>query len=292
MPLKTVHKEMLETLGSMLVSLVKTQNQHLVDNDFTDVDMDMDIDQYVLTNSEGSLNTITTPSSNSKWTDTLTDDDEVDQADFLKQIAHLHCSVEVLMDKIQLAWVLERLAEAALHAPQLHILAHNAIHQPHHFQQKVCILPIIFDDILDRISSNPIFHNCAYIQQLSISIQLMIFLKCIGHYGNANGAEDLREWAGVSMGTMANCTQCVMIALLDDCHNDFIYFLEENSHAMQKACQFAESRSCCSWHNGVFAVDGSTFNLFMKPSLYGEMFYDRKSRYLLNCQVSISDFAR
>ena len=88
----------------------------------------------MLTNSEGLLSTITTLSSDFEWTDTLIDDDQADQADFLKWIACLHCGIEVLMDKIQLAQVLERLAEAALHAPQLHILAHNAIHWPYHFQ--------------------------------------------------------------------------------------------------------------------------------------------------------------
>ena len=92
-------------------------------------------------------------------------------------------------------------------------------------------MPVIFDDILDCISGNPIFHNRAHIQQLPISIQLVIFLKRISHYGNANSVEDLGEWAGVSMGTVANCTQCVMIALLD-CHNDFIYFPKANSRAM------------------------------------------------------------
>ena len=88
----------------------------------------------MLTDSEGFLSTITTLSSDSKWTDTLMDDDEADQADFLEQIAHLCCGVEALMDKVQLAWVLERLAEAVLHAPQLHVLAHNVIHWPHRFQ--------------------------------------------------------------------------------------------------------------------------------------------------------------
>ena len=44
MPPKTVCEEMLETLGSVLVSLAKTQNQHLIDDNFADVDMDMDID--------------------------------------------------------------------------------------------------------------------------------------------------------------------------------------------------------------------------------------------------------
>ena len=44
MPPKTVCEEMLETLGSVLVSLAKTQNQHLINDDFTDVDMDIDVD--------------------------------------------------------------------------------------------------------------------------------------------------------------------------------------------------------------------------------------------------------
>ncbi|KAG2158787.1 uncharacterized protein EDB93DRAFT_1044497, partial [Suillus bovinus] len=33
-------------------------------------------------------------------------------------------------------------------------------------------------------------------------------------------------------------------------------------------------------------TDGSTINLYEKPSLYGEAFYDRKSNYSLNCQIS------
>ncbi|KIK83841.1 hypothetical protein PAXRUDRAFT_63040, partial [Paxillus rubicundulus Ve08.2h10] len=33
--------------------------------------------------------------------------------------------------------------------------------------------------------------------------------------------------------------------------------------------------------NGVFVVDRSTINLFVKLSLYGETFYDQKSNYSL-----------
>ncbi|KIK79097.1 hypothetical protein PAXRUDRAFT_162196, partial [Paxillus rubicundulus Ve08.2h10] len=40
------------------------------------------------------------------------------------------------------------------------------------------------------------------------------------------------------------------------------------------------------WRNGVLAVDGSAINLFAKPGLYIETFYDQKSNYSLNCQVS------
>ena len=82
-----------------------------------------------------------------------------------------------------------------------------------------------------------------------------------------------------------------MIALLDS-YSDFVYFPNANSCVMQKVHQFAKSRSCHLGHKGVFAVNGSMFNLFMKPSHYSEMFYNRKSRYLLNCQMDILDFTR
>ena len=191
------------------------------------------------------------------------------------------------MDEIQVAHVLERLAEAVLHAPQLYLLVHDAIHWLHHFQRKVCVLPVIFDNILDSISNNPVFCSCSHNQQLLVSIQLAIFLKCLGHYGNVNRPDDLAEWMGVSMGTVVNCTHHVMVALLD-LHNDFIHFPKRGSSVMWKAWQFTESRSCHSWCNGVFATDRLTFNLFRKTSHFGEMFYNRKSRYSLNCQVHIN----
>ncbi|KIK80354.1 hypothetical protein PAXRUDRAFT_61731, partial [Paxillus rubicundulus Ve08.2h10] len=44
---------------------------------------------------------------------------------------------------------------------------------------------------------------------------------------------------------------------------------------------------CLLWRNGVFVVDGSAINLFAKPGLYGETFYDQKLNYSLNCQLVI-----
>ncbi|KIK99114.1 hypothetical protein PAXRUDRAFT_132761, partial [Paxillus rubicundulus Ve08.2h10] len=41
------------------------------------------------------------------------------------------------------------------------------------------------------------------------------------------------------------------------------------------------------WRNGIFVVDGSTINLFAKPGLYRETFYDWKLNYSLNCQLMI-----
>ena len=72
MPQKVVHKEILQALGSILVSLAKKQNQYLIDNDdFVEIDVIMD--EYVLTSSDSTLTlmSITSPDldSKSEWID-------------------------------------------------------------------------------------------------------------------------------------------------------------------------------------------------------------------------------
>ncbi|KIJ13565.1 hypothetical protein PAXINDRAFT_80709 [Paxillus involutus ATCC 200175] len=168
-----------------------------------------------------------------------------------------------------------------MRASQLHLLSHFADHRPHLFRKKLHVDPLIFDDILDQISGHLIFQNQSNNKQLPIAIQLAIFLNRAEHYGNACCPED---WAGVSVGTVINCTHRVMAAILEQ-HNKFIYIPPPRSKDMRRAQEFTESRTCRSWRNGVFAVDGSAINLFAKPGRYGETFFDRKSNYSLNCQV-------
>ncbi|KAG2046465.1 hypothetical protein BDR06DRAFT_899196, partial [Suillus hirtellus] len=103
------------------------------------------------------------------------------------------------------------------------MLIHHKEHHPHLFWQKLHVSPEIFDDILDYISDHPIFQSKSNNPQLPISIQLAIFLNQAGHYGNTITLEDVAQWAGVSVGSVVNCTNCVMIAVLD-AHDQFICF--------------------------------------------------------------------
>jgi len=171
-----------------------------------------------------------------------------------------------------------------MHAPQLHLLEYFADDCPHLFQKKVCIDPQIFDCILDEISDHPIFQSKSNNPQLPVAIQLAIFLNHAGHYGNACSPEDVCQWAGVSIGSVINCTNHVMIVILSQ-HNTFVDLSGEDSEDPERSHQRVESQSCNAWQNGIFVVDGSAINLFAKLSVYGETFYDRKSRYSLNCQV-------
>ena len=157
--------------------------------------------------------------------------------------------------------------------------------RPHLFHKKVRVDPAIFNCILDEISNNPIFHSNSNNPQLPVVIQLAIVLNRAGHYRNAIMPEDVAQWAGVSVGSVINCTNRVMVALLDQ-HDHFIYIPEADSEDAELAHLSVAQKTCVAWEGGIFATDGSTLHFFEKPSVYGDTFTDRKGNYSLNCQVS------
>ncbi|KIK72729.1 hypothetical protein PAXRUDRAFT_180025, partial [Paxillus rubicundulus Ve08.2h10] len=154
-------------------------------------------------------------------------------------------------------------------ASQLHLLTHFADHHLHLFWKKLHVDPLIFHDILDQISDHLIFQNQSNNKQLPVVIQLVIFLNHAGHYGKASCPEDIAQWAGVSIGTVINCMNCVMAAILNQ-YDEFIYMPLAHSKEMWCAWEYTKSWTCCSWRNRVFAVDGSAINLFAKPGRYAQ----------------------
>ena len=181
--------------------------------------------------------------------------------------------IERLHEDVEAIQVLDRPGVLVPKFPQLQLLHHFAEHRPAQFRKKLRVDPHIFDDILEEISDHTIFQNRSNNKQLPISIQLAIFLFRAGHYGNACTPDDVAQWAGVSIGTVNNCTHRVMAALLDQ-HDQFIYIPDVHSEDMRKARAFAESRSCHAWRNGIFAADGSAINLHERPGMFSDGFYD------------------
>ncbi|KAG2053175.1 hypothetical protein BDR06DRAFT_1054468 [Suillus hirtellus] len=184
--------------------------------------------------------------------------------------------------------VLHQPNEPPMQAPQIQLLDHFSIHCPHLFQKKLHVAPEIFNDILDEISDHLIFHNQSNNPQLPVAIQLAIFLNHVGHYDNAISNEDVCQWAGVSIGSATNCTNCVMMALLAK-HNKFIFFPTLDSD---------EAGHSWKYWNDILAADGSLITLCDKPSLYDETFHSRNPQYFLNCQavvmihnLAIADYA-
>ncbi|KIN97378.1 hypothetical protein M404DRAFT_51833, partial [Pisolithus tinctorius Marx 270] len=56
---------------------------------------------------------------------------------------------------------------------------------------------------------------------------------CAGHYGNAVSPEDVVQWASVSIGSVVNCMNCVMVAILDE-HDRFINIPSEDLQEMER----------------------------------------------------------
>jgi hypothetical protein len=292
MPYQSQRQELHNILDQAELALARSRYEHAI-QDITDSDS-MD------TSSSGSLSdldmmVVTPPSPITPLLGNISDISDLSESssdDTDHTTAHydrLHDMIEALHDEIDRARILHQPDAPLLRAPQLALLDGFAVSRPHLFRKKLRVNPAIFDDILDQISDHPIFTNRSNNPQLPVAIQLAIFLNRAGHYGNAISPEDVCQWAGVSVGSVINCTNRVMVALLE-LHDRFISFPTPESEDAELSRQFSESRSCPEWRNGILAVDGSTINLYTKPGLFGETFYDRKSRYSLACQVSLFIF--
>ena len=122
---------------------------------------------------------------------------------------------------------------------------------------------------------------------MPVEIQLEIFLNHLGHYGNSVVPLNLADWAGVLIGAVELCTKRCMVAILS-LHDNLIK--APTSQEKSEAQAWVSSQVCASWRNGYISIDGTNFNLFQKPSHYGETFFDRKSNYSLNAQVWLKLF--
>jgi hypothetical protein len=276
MPQQSSRKD-LHAVDKVALSLAQLQYQELLgaQESSSDSNSDMQSNSSMDIASSPSLS----PDISSGFSEESDDSDDISAC--YNQLQH---RIAALHDEVARARIVHRPDEPPLRASQLYALIHYEQHRPYLFRQKLRVDPVIFDDILDQISGHHIFHNKSNNPQLPITIQLAIFLNRAGHYGNAISLQDVAQWAGISVGSVVNCTNHVMIALLDQ-HDNFISFPHSDSEDAELAWQYAESRTCSEWHNDILAIDGTTVDLYAKPAHFGETFYDRKSNYSLGCQV-------
>jgi hypothetical protein len=300
MPRQSQHQKLHGILDEAELALSKSRLKHALENTDSDSmdtsgnsDLSSDPDMMVITPPSpmsplllGNLSDI----SNSDISN-ISDfsDSESSGDDMSAHYDRLHDTIMALHDEIDRARILHQPGAPPLRAPQLSLLDDFAGSRPHLFRKKLRVNPEIFDDILDQISDHGIFTNQSNNPQLPVAIQLAIFLNRAGHYGNAISPEDVGQWAGVSVGSVINCTNRVMIALLDQ-HDTFISFPTADSEDAELARKYSESKTCPEWRNGILAMDGTAVDLYTKPGFFGETFYDRKSRYSISCQVSFFFF--
>jgi DDE superfamily endonuclease len=166
------------------------------------------------------------------------------------------------------------------------LLTNWKVNWPEIFRSYLRITPQGFDDLVATLQDDPIFHNNSNNQQTPVDQQVAIALYRFGHYGNAASQMKVALWAGVGYGTVSLFTSRVMAATCSDRfrHSALHWASEE---AKEAAKSWVENASCPAWRNGWLMVDGTLIPLFMRPAFFGNTWFDRKSNYSLNVQVSL-----
>lgn len=158
--------------------------------------------------------------------------------------------------------------------------------QPAIFRQYLRITPACFDALLAAISNNPIFFNDSPNEQISVEVQLAVALYRFGHYGNGASILEVAIWAGIGYGSVDLVTRRVIHAMCDDeFRTGAIRW--PTAAEIEASRKWVEDRSCTEWRGGWLMVDGTLVPLYQRPGFFGNSWFDRKSNYSMNVQVSI-----
>ncbi|KAH9833263.1 uncharacterized protein C8Q71DRAFT_875816, partial [Rhodofomes roseus] len=159
---------------------------------------------------------------------------------------------------------------------KLHYYENCDVAQWHHC---IRIPPDAFWEDVDAIKDHHIFQNNSNNRQMEVELQLAIHLYRAGRYGTGAVGSEIAYWAGVSLGTIYNCSRRCMIALLS-LHDDAIVFRDEAQVEGAKAC--AEKKAGTeTWRNGFLSADGTPIKLFTRPGWFGNDFYGKDKIYAL-----------
>lgn len=166
-----------------------------------------------------------------------------------------------------------------------HVLKVLKLQRPDHFRTQLRVSPTTFDRLVDVLQRDSVFINNSNNPQMPVCEQLAIALYRFGRNGNGVTLQDVANWAGVAKGTVLLATQRVMTAVL---RPNFMQAAVRYPTPVEKkeAKRWVQNHSCRAWRHGWLFVDGTLIPLYSRPYWYGESYYDRKSHYSLNVQVS------
>jgi len=169
---------------------------------------------------------------------------------------------------------------------QLHLLLHDyKFNRPEIFRSYLRIDPGCFDDLVHVLKDDPVFHNNSHNPQMPVDEQFAIALFRFGHYGNAASMLKVALWAGIGFGTVPLVTNRVLKATCSERFRKSALHWS-SPEAKEAAKAWVQDASCPAWRDGWLMVDGTLVPLFMRPGFFGNTFFDRKSNYSLNVQVS------
>ena len=156
---------------------------------------------------------------------------------------------------------------------------------PDIFRSYLRITPECFDSLLESIQHHEAFQNNSNNPQMPVERQLAIALYRFGHFGNGLSTLKVALWAGVGYGTVRECTNRVMRACCDERFRRVVMQWPSDEE-IQEAQDWVEANSCPAWRDGWLMVDGTLIPMFQCPHHFGSAYFDRKSNYSENVQVS------
>ncbi|EFP79524.2 uncharacterized protein PGTG_05845 [Puccinia graminis f. sp. tritici CRL 75-36-700-3] len=142
------------------------------------------------------------------------------------------------------------------------------------FKQAVRTTKAGFTWLLSQVNLNPIFHSNSFRPQLPIPHQLAPTLKRLGSNGNGASVGQFSRNLGVGRGTVVKASRRVIRAI----NNLSEKYLTWPDKVRRK--EISDVMKCEGFKGCVGFVDGTTIPLYQRPSIDGEVFFDRKKRYL------------
>lgn len=157
---------------------------------------------------------------------------------------------------------------------------------PDIFRSYLRITPECFDNLLNSIQHHEVFQNNSNNPQMPVERQLAIALFRFGHFGNGASTLKVALWAGVGYGTVRACTNRIMRACCDERFRGVVMQWPSDED-IEGAKNWVEAHSCPAWRDGWLMVDGTLIPMFQRPHHFGSAYFDRKSNYSANVQVSV-----
>ncbi|KAF8585679.1 hypothetical protein K439DRAFT_1342890, partial [Ramaria rubella] len=161
-------------------------------------------------------------------------------------------------------------------------------YKPEHlalFQSLLHVSLPTFDTCLSEIEDHLVFQNNSDNEQIPVSHQLAIVLYWLGHFGNVASIQKVGLWVGLGYGTVDKCMCRVMTVVCDEGFWRVVMRWPSQGQKEQ-ASDWVESRSCMGWHGGWLMDDDMLVPLFAHPGFYRNSWYNCKSNYSLNMQLS------
>ncbi|EFP75138.1 uncharacterized protein PGTG_01731 [Puccinia graminis f. sp. tritici CRL 75-36-700-3] len=147
------------------------------------------------------------------------------------------------------------------------------------FKQAVRTTKTGFTWLLEQIYFNAIFYSNSPRPQLPVPHQLALTLERLGSNGNGASVGRFSRNLSVGRGTVIKASRRVIRAINDLSPRYLLWPDKERRDEISKVMKAEGFEGCIGF------VDGTTIPLYQRPSIDGEVFFDRKKRYSINCQV-------